>query len=124
MAEPIDTAAFRELLLELRRRVSGNARQIQRDAHVGSDDGGENAHAGVSIHMADSASDTYDQDQLLDRLTASSVTLQEIDDALDRIDAGTFGQCEDCGIAIPPRRLKFKPHAALCIDCQRKEENG
>ena len=43
--------------------------------------------------------------------------LRQIDDALERIDAGTFGECERCGNDIGRGRLKAMPTAALCIDC-------
>jgi DnaK suppressor protein len=43
--------------------------------------------------------------------------LRQIDDALERIDAGTFGECERCGNDIGHARLKAMPIAALCIDC-------
>ena len=43
--------------------------------------------------------------------------LRQIDNALERIDAGTFGECERCGNDIGKGRLKAMPTAALCIDC-------
>ena len=45
--------------------------------------------------------------------------MEEIDAALDRIDAGTYGTCVHCGTAIPPERLEFRPHAAGCVSCQQ-----
>ena len=45
------------------------------------------------------------------------ILLRQIDEALERIDAGTFGECERCGNDIGPGRLKAMPTAALCIDC-------
>jgi RNA polymerase-binding protein DksA len=44
--------------------------------------------------------------------------VEEIDAALARIDAGTYGVCEKCGVAIPKERLKALPHAALCVQCK------
>ena len=52
------------------------------------------------------------------RLTQrGQVMLRQIDDALERIDAGTFGECERCGNDISHGRLKALPTAALCIEC-------
>jgi RNA polymerase-binding transcription factor DksA len=45
-------------------------------------------------------------------------TVEEIDAALDRIDAGTYGRCVHCGSAIPLERLEFRPFAAGCVSCQ------
>ena len=56
--------------------------------------------------------------RLESRLTERGQTLlRQIDDALERIDAGTFGECERCGNDIGHGRLKAMPTAALCIDC-------
>jgi RNA polymerase-binding protein DksA len=46
------------------------------------------------------------------------VAVQEIDDALEKIDAGTYGICEKCGEPIPKERLKALPFAALCVKCK------
>lgn len=48
--------------------------------------------------------------------------LRSIDAALGRIEAGTYGQCVDCGITIPAARLHAAPAAARCISCQEKAE--
>lgn len=45
--------------------------------------------------------------------------IEEIDAALARIDAGTYGRCVHCGVEVPAERLKFRPFAAGCISCQR-----
>lgn len=44
--------------------------------------------------------------------------LSAIDAALSRIEAGTYGECTDCGVHIPPARLQATPEAARCIPCQ------
>jgi RNA polymerase-binding transcription factor DksA len=44
-------------------------------------------------------------------------TLQDIEDALAKFDAGTYGQCESCGQPIPEARLEAMPAARLCISC-------
>lgn len=49
--------------------------------------------------------------------------LGEIDEALHRIETGTYGQCVACGIDIPAPRLHAAPEAARCIDCQDKQEH-
>jgi DnaK suppressor protein len=46
-------------------------------------------------------------------------TLAEIDAALDRIAAGTYGLCVHCGAAIPDERLEFRPFASGCVSCQQ-----
>jgi DnaK suppressor protein len=48
--------------------------------------------------------------------------LSKIDDALNRIDEGTFGVCEDCGEDIGLKRLEARPVTTLCIDCKTIQE--
>ena len=48
--------------------------------------------------------------------------LLQIDDALDKIEDNTYGQCEECGTKIPRARLKVLPFAKYCVECQEKNE--
>ena len=50
---------------------------------------------------------------------------RQVDAALDRIEAGEYGECQGCGEEIEPRRLGAHPEAPLCLDCQsRRERRG
>ena len=49
-------------------------------------------------------------------------TLSRIDAAMRRLEAGTYGECAECGTEIPAARLKALPFAVLCRDCQEQEE--
>jgi RNA polymerase-binding transcription factor DksA len=46
-------------------------------------------------------------------------TIEEIDAALARLEAGTYGRCVSCGAGIPVERLEFRPFAAGCVTCQQ-----
>ena len=50
--------------------------------------------------------------------------LTQVQEALERMDAGTYGQCAHCGKPIPAARLMALPYAAFCIDCQAKNERA
>jgi RNA polymerase-binding protein DksA len=50
--------------------------------------------------------------------------LDDIEQALQRIEDGTYGECNNCGKSIMPERLEALPSADLCIDCQRQEATG
>ncbi|HUU43672.1 MAG TPA: TraR/DksA family transcriptional regulator [Planctomycetota bacterium] len=78
----------------------------------------------MPIHMADIGSDNFEQEFTLGLIENEEEMLREIDEALERIDGGTFGACEECGKAIPKTRLKALPHAKLCIACQRTHEES
>ena len=67
-----------------------------------------------------------DVDSVLERELAEAGTarareaLSDIDHALERLDAGTYGFCEECGVAIPFERLEAIPAARFCIACPRR----
>lgn len=46
-----------------------------------------------------------------------SASIAEIEHALGKLEAGTYGTCDDCGRAIPAARLEVRPAASLCVDC-------
>ena len=77
-------------------------------------------------HLADideMSSDTVDMDSLCALVDIGSHTLEQIDAALERIEEGTYGLCEECKQPIAPERLEVLPFAAHCIDCQRKSKS-
>ena len=50
--------------------------------------------------------------------------LKKIDDAMDRIQSGTFGRCSSCNEGISLRRLEARPTATLCVDCKEQQEQS
>ena len=72
--------------------------------------------------MEDLASDTSDSSAAFQILELEAAEFEEIDLALEKIDEGTYGLCEECGETIGLERLKALPFATLCIDCKRREE--
>jgi len=80
--------------------------------------------SGYAFHMADQATDLYDREFLLELAEGERETLFALDEAIKRIDEGTYGKCETCGCAITKQRLKAMPEAKNCIECQEKEERS
>ena len=78
--------------------------------------------SGYSYHMADMASDVYERDFLLQLAEGERELLFKIDEALQRIEEGEYGICQECGKKVAKTRLKAIPQAANCRDCQEKEE--
>jgi len=73
--------------------------------------------------VLDAAADTV-QDELNSQLIeAESRELSAINEAIDRIKRGVYGNCESCGKAIPLTRLRAIPYATDCIACRRKAES-
>jgi RNA polymerase-binding protein DksA len=119
----IDTDRFREALLEERARVEAAIQNLH-DENPGTlaEDAGE--ETAYDNHLADTATETYDRELDYSLEENSEHVLAEIDAALNRIEAGTYGTCTNCGKQIAEERLEALPWATLCIDCARDRERG
>lgn len=109
---------YRERLMALRARLRGEVHQLADSALRR--EGGE--HSTMPIHMADLGSDTFEQDFTLTLMESEETTLAAIEDALERMDEGTYGECEACGAKIPKARLEALPYVCLCVKCADKEQ--
>jgi RNA polymerase-binding transcription factor DksA len=114
----VDGSEFRDRLLEERERLVNAARYLHQE-NPGSmeDELGEISGGGAGDnHLADMATVTYDRE--LDQGLEEGVqqTVEQIDAALECIEAGTYGTCEICGKPIATERLRAIPWATRCID--------
>jgi RNA polymerase-binding transcription factor DksA len=113
---------YRALLLDLRDRLidrvnflaSDNLKRSHRDAS------GE--LSGYSLHMADAGTDNFDREFALSLVSNEQDALYEIEEALRRLDAGTYGLCEICEKPIRKERLEAVPFARFCVHCQAQVE--
>ena len=121
----VDTEHFRELLQDKRRAVV-EALEYLHNENPGSleDETGELVSGSADQHMADTATETVDREIDYTLEESDGRLLTAIDEALARIEAGTYGVCVNCGAQIAPERLEAMPWATLCIECKRKEERG
>ncbi len=74
--------------------------------------------------QAAAASQVFAQQRDLALRDRTIALLSLVDEALERLDAGTFGACTRCGRPIAPARLEALPWAATCIECQRIRDRG
>jgi DnaK suppressor protein len=65
-----------------------------------------------------------DRDVLLHHVSQESAMLREMNDALQRLEDGTYGYCVACKEEIPPKRLSAIPWVAYCVHCQEQIENA
>jgi DnaK suppressor protein len=70
--------------------------------------------------MADIGSDNFEQEFTLSLMENDEDTLAAIEHALERIEDGTYGACEECNGKIPKLRLEAIPYAAHCVKCASK----
>jgi len=71
---------------------------------------------------SDLAADSLDSDTTLQIAESGSSEIAQIDEALRKIEEGTYGICESCGGEIPWARLQAAPYATMCVECKRKQE--
>jgi DnaK suppressor protein len=80
--------------------------------------------SGYSIHLADAGTDSDEREKAAQLTSAEGRLLAEIDAALERVEAGTYGVCASCGGDIGYKRLAAMPSATRCIACKEKEERS
>ncbi len=73
-------------------------------------------------HIADDATNTFEQERQAALQRNLETVLIDVNDALARMDAGTYGTCVDCGKEIPIERLEARPYAIRCIEDQERED--
>jgi RNA polymerase-binding protein DksA len=110
---------FRQLLIERRALLMGTVKDLEGHAFS------EEAAQVSTNHLADSSTDQYEQEFTLSIMENETEELKEIARALEKIDGGTYGECEACGIDISIERLTAMPYTRICIHCRSKfEEEG
>ena len=107
-------------LLQLRDSLLDSMMGVSRDTLRSRAEGSEASAFGM--HQADAGSDAYDRDFALSLLSQEQDALYEIEEALKRVDAGTYGVCEMSGKPIPHARLEAIPFARFTVECQTQIE--
>jgi DnaK suppressor protein len=107
-------------LLGMKRRIAGQLSKLEEQALRGA--GGEPSGnlSNVPLHLADLASDNYEEEVALGLIENEDQVLTEINDALARIEKETYGRCEKCGRDIPKGRLDTIPYARYCVEDAQK----
>ena len=114
---------FRDVLEGLRSRLRGDLDQMTDEALRRSQSETSGNLSNVPLHMADVGTENYDQEFTLGLIENEQATFDEVQTALGRIDAGTFGKCEECSEPIAKPRLQALPYTKYCIQCARKLES-
>lgn len=115
--------AQRARLEEERERFAAQVRDIDADIiRLGQDQGDEGS--GVGNHMADEGSDAQEQDNDYGIRANIEAVLAEVEHALTKFDAGTYGICEDTGEPISEARLERLPYARYTVAAQEKREKS
>jgi DnaK suppressor protein len=115
---------FRKLLLAEKDRVTKSLAKHAEIIKQAGDEATGGAGKAHSNHMADQGSDEYQYEATIRFASSEGRYLYHIEEALARIEDGSYGKCESCGKNIGLQRLKALPYTRLCIECKEKEEAG
>ncbi len=112
---PVSNEELKQRLLKERARLLEQVTRL-----------GENEYRGTGYgnHIADDATETFEQSKEVSLQRNEAVLLEQVDHALQKFEQGTYGICEACGAPIDRARLKALPYALYCLDCQARIERG
>jgi DnaK suppressor protein len=109
-------AKFKKILLKQREDIVGEVKQMVESSKEMGQDGIQD--------IGDEAANIYNKQVLLSLNENERTRLQEVDEALDRIENGSYGVCEECGGPISLKRLEVRPVAKYCVPCLTRLEKG
>ena len=130
-AAPVSPAAGKEdawtkgELNAVRRELENQARELRGeidDAVSLSETLKRESSSEGSGDEADAGTKTFEREHEMSLANNSRDLLVQVERALARLDAGTYGRCENCGAVIPKARLQAFPRATLCVACKQREE--
>lgn len=119
-----EVSELRKMLEQERDRLMAELEAMEEhtpevEEQVGMDIGG-----GYDEDLADVASSTFEREKSVALESSVQHTLTQVEEALQRIEDGTYGRCLRCGSPIDFARLKVLPYATLCIRCKELEEKA
>lgn len=126
--QPLDADKYRERLQDMRQQLENDLdthRQRAMNLGGGPDEPGSGQHwerSGYGDHQADDATEVFEREKELGLEQSLQAHLHQVNHALARIEAGSYGTCETCGKPISPERLDAMPEATQCIDCKAEAE--
>ena len=112
-----DLKLYKERLLALRARLRGDVDQMGGPIFEKPLAQATGDLSVMPIHMADVGSENFEREFTLRLMEAKDQTLDQIEEALQRMEGGIYGVCEMCEEKIPKTRLNAIPYAILCVKC-------
>ena len=107
---------LQKALLKKRARLMGNVEKLEEESFMNSQKDFSGDISGYKTHIADIGSDASGMELMLGLASNQQKLLQQVNDALERIEKGTYGLCLECGKPIPQARLEAIPEAELCLN--------
>lgn len=119
-----DMKPYKETLLNLRARLRGDVSAMADAALKKTRSETSGDLSSMPIHMADIGTDNFEQEFTLSLMATEEGTLDMIEAALERIEDGVYGTCQECGGPIKKTRLNAIPYTPFCIKCATLLQGG
>ncbi|HTU17657.1 MAG TPA: TraR/DksA C4-type zinc finger protein [Gemmataceae bacterium] len=114
---------YRRRLIEMGARLKNDESGVMEEALRQAGSGTSGNLSNVPMHLADLSTDAFEQEMSASLMTNVRQTQIEVAEALDRIESGTFGACEQCRRDIGEARLHAVPYTRYCVECAQNAEN-
>jgi DnaK suppressor protein len=112
-----------DILAGIRNRLSAERENLHEQIQsLSIENQAQHDDAGVGNHLADDATDVFTRERNIALSNNAQELLAQVDEALQRLDQGSYGTCANCGREINAERLEALPYATLCITCQSEAE--
>lgn len=121
--ESLERVMDKKRLEQYRRRLASKQEELLRLVSKSEHDGRE-ADEDTTQDIADKAANSYTKEFLFSQANNDRYILQLVQEALQRIEGGSFGECMACRGEVQQKRLDAVPWARHCISCQEKQEQG
>ena len=121
-----DKAYYKKLILEKREGLLVELGSLKETALDESSRPSSGNPSSYSYHMADLGTDSQEREKAYLFLARENKYMRYLDEALERVERGDYGDCKVCGKPIPKARLKAVLHATMCVPCktEHKENNS
>jgi RNA polymerase-binding protein DksA len=107
---------YRTKLIDMRDRINGEVGSVVEA--IKEENSVTATESSAPVHLADIANSNSETDSII--VEHERGVLDEVLNAIERIDSGDFGKCTECGRDIAPARLEALPYTPHCIDCAKK----
>ena len=118
----MDKRTARRLLKTERERLQGLMGTLEEETAGVTAAGGTFTEASTDQHPADMGTETFELEKDMSIRHNVEAELADVDRAMQRLDDGSYGQCEACGRKIPDQRLRAIPAARFCVKDQARAE--
>ena len=115
---------FEKLLVEMREKKLEYITMLRELAISRTQRDASGDISAFTSHPADISTESDEREKVASLITRETLSLKELDAALERIRDASYGKCDTCDGDIPPARLQALPFATLCVKCQAEAEKG